>query len=135
MDDTALESTILNLLGSNHWPIQLWMDVPSTPGKKPFHFEQFWIDHPNFQANIQDWWRQAEITHGSKMYRFQQKLKNLKKTLKLWNKKTFDSIFDSQKQLSGQMEEIQIQIREQGLTDELKEQELKVAQQIEERKR
>jgi hypothetical protein len=33
------------------------------------------------------------------------------------------------------MEEIQIQIREQGLTDELKAQELKVAQQIEERKR
>ena len=29
------------------------------------------------------------------------------------------------------MEEIQIQIREQGLTDELKAQELKVAQQIE----
>ena len=69
------------------------------------------------------------------MYRFQQKLKNLKQTLKLWNKQTFDSIFDSQKQLSGQMEEIQIQIRKQGLTDELKAQELKVAQQIEERKR
>jgi exonuclease III len=88
MDDTALESTILNLPGSDHWPIQLWMDVPATPGKKPFHFEQFWLDHPDFQENIQDWWRQAEITQGSKMYRFQQKLKNLKQTLKLWNKQT-----------------------------------------------
>jgi hypothetical protein len=69
------------------------------------------------------------------MYRFQQKLKNLKQTLKLWNKQTFGSIFDSQKQLSKQMEEIQIQIREQGLANELKAQELRVAQQIEERKR
>jgi len=69
------------------------------------------------------------------MYRFQQKLKNLKQTLKLWNKHTFGSIFDSQKQLTEQMEEIQCRIREQGLTDELKTQELRVTQQIEERKR
>jgi exonuclease III len=135
MDDTTMESTILNLPGSDHWPIQLWVDVPATPGKKPFRFEQFWLDHPDFQANIQDWWRQAEIPHGSKMYRFQQKLKNLKQTLKLWNKQTFGSIFDSQKQLSRQMDEIQHQIREQGLTNELKAQELRVAQQIEDRKR
>jgi hypothetical protein len=29
------------------------------------------------------------------MYKFQQKLKNLKHTLKLWNKHTFGNIFDS----------------------------------------
>jgi hypothetical protein len=103
MDGTAMESTILNHPGSDHWPIQLWVDVLATPGKKPFRFEQFWLDHPDFKANIQDWWRQAEISQGSKMYRFQQKLKNLKQTLKLWNKQTFGSIFDSQKQLSQQM--------------------------------
>jgi hypothetical protein len=81
--------------------------VPATPRKKPFKFEQFWLDHPDFQAKIQDWWREAEVSHGSKMYRFQQKLKNLKQILKLWNKKTFGNIFDSQKQLSEQMSEIQ----------------------------
>jgi hypothetical protein len=69
------------------------------------------------------------------MYRFQQKLKNIKKTLKLLNKQTFGSIFDSQKQLSRQMDEIQHQIREQGLTNEIKALELRVAQQIEDRKR
>jgi exonuclease III len=52
MDGTAMESTILNLPGSDHWPIRLWVDVPATPGKKPFRFEQFWLDHPDFQANI-----------------------------------------------------------------------------------
>jgi exonuclease III len=135
MDDTAMESSILNRIGSDHWPIQLWLDVPATPGKKPFHFEQFWLDHPDFQANIQGWWKEAEISYGSKMYRFQQKLKNLKQTLKFWNKHTFGSIFDSQKQLMEQMEEIQCRIREQGLTEELRSQELKVNQQIAERKR
>jgi hypothetical protein len=135
LDGVAMESAILNLSGSDHWPIQLWVDVPATPGKKPFRFEQFWLDHPNFQTNIQDWWRQAEVPYGSKMYRFQQKLKNLKKTLKLWNKHTFGSIFDSQKELMQQMGEIQQRIREQGLTDDLKDQEIRVNQKLEDRKK
>jgi len=69
------------------------------------------------------------------MYRFQQKLKNLKQTFKLWNKHTFGNIFDSQKQLSEQMGKLQHQIRLQGLTNELKSQEIKVNQQLEARKR
>jgi hypothetical protein len=69
------------------------------------------------------------------MYRFQQKLKNLKQYLKLWNKQTFGNIFDSQKQLSERMGEIQDQIRTQGLTKELKAQEETVNQQLEARKR
>jgi len=71
LDGTAMESTILNYPGSDHWPIQLWRDISATPGKRPFRFEQFWLDHPDFKANIQDWWRQAEVSRGSKMYRFQ----------------------------------------------------------------
>ena len=135
LDGTAVETTILNRTGSDHWPIQLWMDVPATPGKKPFRFEQFWLDHPDFQANIRGWWEAAEITHGTKMYRFQQKLKNLKQQLKSWNRHTFDNIFETQKQLTEQMNEIQCKIREQGFTEELKDQELRVNQQLEDRKR
>jgi exonuclease III len=135
LDGTAVETTILNRTGSDHWPIQLWMEVPATPGKKPFRFEQFWLDHPDFQANIQGWWKEAEINHGTKMYRFQQKLKNLKLRLKSWNRHTFGNIFETQKQLTEQMNEIQCKIREQGFTEELKNQELKVTQQLEDRKR
>ena len=62
------------------------------------------------------------------MYRFQKKLKNLKQLLKLWNKQTFGNIFDSKKKVSEQMSEIQNQIRMQGLTNELKAQEVKVNQ-------
>jgi len=36
LNGSTVESTILNLPGSDHWPIRLWMDVTATPGKKPF---------------------------------------------------------------------------------------------------
>jgi hypothetical protein len=111
------------------------MDIPTTPGKKPFRFEKFWLDHPEFQENIQAWWREAEVPRGSKMYRFQQKLKNLKQTLKLWNQSTFGNIFDAQKQLLAQLEGIQQQIRLHGLTNELKAQEITLNQQLEVRKK
>jgi exonuclease III len=39
LEGTALEASILDFPGSDHWPIQLWMEVPTTPGKKPFRFE------------------------------------------------------------------------------------------------
>lgn len=68
------------------------------------------------------------------MYRFQQRLKNLKQRLRLWNKQTFGNIFDSQKQLSEKICTIQNQIWLQGLTDELKTQEAKLNQQLEARK-
>jgi hypothetical protein len=100
LEGIALEASILNIHGSDHWPIHLWMDVPASLGKKPFWFEKFWLNHPDFQENIQDWWRQVEVPRGSKMFRFQQKLKNLKQIIKIWNKQTFGNIFDSQKQLS-----------------------------------
>jgi exonuclease III len=135
LEGTSMESTILNFPGSDHWPLQLWVDISATPGKKPFRFESFWLDHPDFQENIQTWWREAEVPRGSKMYKFQQKLKNLKHTLKLWNQNTFGNIFDAKKQLLAQMEEIQHQIRLQGLTRELKAQEISINQQLEDRKR
>jgi exonuclease III len=134
MEGLAMEASILNTHGSDHWPIQLWIEVPATPGRKPFRFEQFWLNHPDFEAKIQDWWEQAEVTKGSKMFRFQQKLKNLKQLIKTWNKDTFGNIFDSQRQLAEQMENIQHQIRTRGLTDDLKTQEATITQQLGTRK-
>jgi hypothetical protein len=135
MDDTGMEASILDIPGSDHWPIRLWIDLPTATGRKPFRFEQFWLDHPDFQANIQKWWTEAEITQGSKMYRFQQRLKNLKQALRAWNKNTFGDIFASQKHLVDRMSEIQKQIRTQGLTTDLKEQEQVITQQLAARKK
>eukprot|EP00253_Pinus_taeda_P018445 PITA_18445 len=52
MDGTTVESDILPSGGSDHWPISLIVEVSSTPRNKPFRFEKFWLDHPNFQEMI-----------------------------------------------------------------------------------
>jgi hypothetical protein len=39
LEGIALEASILDFHGSYHWPIQLWLEVPATLGKKPFSFE------------------------------------------------------------------------------------------------
>jgi hypothetical protein len=68
------------------------------------------------------------------MYRFQQRLKNLKQHLKAWNKATFGNIFQAQENLHQQIQGIQQQIRQQGLTDSLKHQEKKLNNQLAERR-
>jgi hypothetical protein len=68
------------------------------------------------------------------MYRFQQKLKNFKQKLKTWNKQTFGNIFEAQRQLTNQMGTIQSQIWDQGLSEDLKSQEVTISQKLEERK-
>jgi hypothetical protein len=111
LEGTTLEAKILDFHGSDHWPIQLWLDVLATPGCKPFRLEQFWINHPDFQQNAHIWWEEAAVSTGTKMYRLQQKLKNFKQKLKTWNKQTFGNIFEAQKQLMEQMSNVQGQIQ------------------------
>jgi hypothetical protein len=96
MEGLTWHATVIDAPGSNHWPILLRMDISGTPGKKPFHFKKFWLTHPDFQENIEQWWQEVVVPRGTPMYKFQQKLKNLKQRLKRWNKSTFGNIFQAQ---------------------------------------
>jgi hypothetical protein len=74
------------------------------------------------------------VSNGSKMYRFQQKLKNFKQKFKNWNKQTFGNIFETQRQLTEKMNTIQSQIWDTGLFEPLKLHEEAIKQKLEERK-
>jgi exonuclease III len=134
MDGLAWNATVIDTPGSDHWPILLTLNITGTPGRKPFRFEKFWLKHPDFQTNIKTWWEEAAIQTGTPMYRFQQRLKNLKQHLKSWNKSTFGDIFQAQENLKQQMQTLQQQIRSQGLTEDLKTQETLLNNQIAERR-
>jgi hypothetical protein len=93
LEDPLLEASILPRSGSDHWPIQLWIETTSTPKYKPFIFEKFWLTHPDFPELSMKWWSKAEVTRGTLMYRFQQRLKNFKQSVRDWNKNVFGNIF------------------------------------------
>jgi hypothetical protein len=103
----AWNVTIIDSLASDHWPILLNINISGTPGIIPFRFDKFWLTHPDFQANIQSWWKEVVIPTGTPMYRFQQRLKNLKQHLKAWNKSTFGNIFQAQDNLNQQIQSLQ----------------------------
>jgi len=101
-----VEATILPKSGSNHWRVQLWIDTIATPKFKPFRFENLWLTHLEFPELSHTWWANAEILHGTKMYRFQQRLKHFKQQLRYWNKNVIGNIFQEKKALEQQLEEI-----------------------------
>eukprot|EP00253_Pinus_taeda_P022384 PITA_22384 len=106
LDGKNVESSILPSGGSDHWPISLIVEVPGTPRNKPFHFEKFWIEHPNFLTMVEKWWAEPLAKEGSKMFNLQKRLKNIKLKLKDWNKTVFGNIFQEKATIEQKLEQI-----------------------------
>ena len=84
---------VLLATGSNHWPISLSWDWSYSPRGKPFHFENFWMEHKDFKDLVSQWWQELVPPPGTIMFRFQQKLKALKAKIRTWNREEFGNIF------------------------------------------
>ena len=84
---------VLSAACSDHWPISLSWDWTCSTLRKPFRFEQFWIEHKDFKDLVQQWWQELIPPSGTTMYCFQQKLKMLKSKIRIWNKEEFGNIF------------------------------------------
>ena len=129
MSDNAIHlggdfhSSILPLAGSDHWPILLQWSQPGSHCNRTFRFESFWFSHAGFKDFVTNAWRSFVPADGSKMFQFQQKLRNLKHTLKQWNKSQFGNIFDNQKELELKMSLLQQKIIIEGRTEDYDKQE------------
>ena len=53
--DDYYEAKILPSTGSDHWPIQLEIDIKYVPENRPFRFELFWLRDPAFLEQVRDW--------------------------------------------------------------------------------
>eukprot|EP00253_Pinus_taeda_P015369 PITA_15369 len=106
LDGKVVESKILTSGGADHWPISLMVEIPGTPRNKPFRFEKFWIEHPNFLTMVEKWWSKPLDEEGSKMFNLQKKLKNIKLKLKDWNKTVFGNIFQEKAIIEQKLEQI-----------------------------
>lgn len=126
-------ASIIPFSGSDHWPIELQWNRPGHHLRRPFRFEEFWFSHPEFEQLVRSCWTNFNPTEGTRMARFQQKLKNLKKAIKQWNHKTFGNILADQAQLNSEMKKIQQSIINGGRTEELSKQEQDIESKILER--
>eukprot|EP00253_Pinus_taeda_P024539 PITA_24539 len=121
--------------GSDHWPILLHWSRPSNCSNRPFRFEAFWLLDTKFKEVVNQAWKSFIPPAGAKMYQFQQKLKHLKQTLKIWNRNHFGNIQESRQKLEQQMKALQQTFFLEGCTEEQIQQEQVLWNQIEERKK
>eukprot|EP00253_Pinus_taeda_P023364 PITA_23364 len=128
MDGITAESDILPSGGSDHWPISLIVEVLGTPRNKPFRFEKFWLDHPNFLEMVKKWWSEPLEISGSKMFNLQKKLKITKQKIKDWNKTIFRNIFQEKIILENKLEQIHREGAAGNLSAEALEQEKTLSQ-------
>lgn len=49
-----LDASILPCMGSNHWPIQLEIDLKTWPKNRPFIFESFWLRDPKLMKKVEE---------------------------------------------------------------------------------
>ena len=71
-----------------------------------------WLSHPALEGNISHWWN-LEVD-GTAMYRVSQKLKNVKRNIKSWNRTNFGHIFQEKDEISNQLSSIQDEIQHSG---------------------
>ena len=123
------------VMGSDHWPIRLEIDIKKNSCKKPFKFEAFWLRNPQFLPKLEEWWIQSTQKGKGKMHTFQLKLKELKGKIKKWNKDEFGNIMEEKQKLEKEMEEIQQKIITEGRNEERSKEEGIIISQLEERRK
>lgn len=77
-----ITTSILPIVDSDHWPISLQWKDRGNSNMKPFRFETFWLTHPDFKNMVKSAWERFIPTRGSTMYKFQQRLKHIKRKIK-----------------------------------------------------
>ena len=106
MQGLTLDCNILPWGGSDHWPVQLEAGFQTTPKKRPFKFEKFWMEHPTFKERIKQWWREEQPEQGTRMFKLYKKLKHIKYRLKEWNKDTFGNINQEKNNIEEKMKNL-----------------------------
>ena len=74
-------------------------------GPTPFRFENMWLEHKLFKANVSAWWEE-DTFYRRPGYRFMRKLRSLKYKLFEWNKVVFGDLSMEKKKLEKRIKEI-----------------------------
>ncbi|XP_019455065.1 PREDICTED: uncharacterized protein LOC109356184 [Lupinus angustifolius] len=106
---------------SDHHPLMLNCFNALASHKSQFRFHRMWIQHPALHKVVEDHWKIRVV--GCPMYIMATKLKTLKHVLKVWNREIFGNIHLRVQNALALVKDIQLCIKDNGLTDDLMAQE------------
>ena len=75
---SEIHCATLPSMGSDHWPDEIMRSGLASQFKNPFRFEHFWLENSYFDRKIKTRWEDLSEGDEPSMYKFQQKLKDLK---------------------------------------------------------
>ncbi|KAK1310039.1 hypothetical protein QJS10_CPA08g01386 [Acorus calamus] len=77
-------SEVLPRHASDHAPLLIYTSLPTPSGPNPFRFERFWLDYSSLGDIVKYGWNMP--SYASPMGMFQQKLRNLQRSLRQWHR-------------------------------------------------
>eukprot|EP00253_Pinus_taeda_P003328 PITA_03328 len=117
----AAHSKVLSSSVSDHYPIMLTLDSHVQLGPIPFRYNPLWRNNAVAVDIIEGTWKQH--IEGSPSFIWEMKIKNTRKALKDGAKISYKEPEKIKKLLQQELDKIQIQIEQQGLTPQLKKEE------------
>ncbi|XP_057821204.2 uncharacterized protein LOC131033917 [Cryptomeria japonica] len=101
-----LESTILSLIGSEHFPICLNVSLGHSEGGHPFRFESMWLRVLDLHDLIAAWWNELVLGNNSRLFKLNKKLEYIKIKIKEWNLSQFQNIHMEKLKVTTKLEDI-----------------------------
>ncbi|XP_057790938.1 uncharacterized protein LOC131008050 [Salvia miltiorrhiza] len=114
----SVHAHVLPHITSDHSPLILKCQNPTTQHQNFFKFLNMWILHPDFHEVVRNSWNQDYDT-TCPIFRVMAKLKRLKHVLKDWNKNTFRKVDIMLADFQQELLEIQQIISRDGYTEDL----------------
>lgn len=115
----ALESSILPLIGSDHYPICLEVTLGQAEGGTPFRFEKMWFRVPKLYDLIAAWWNEPIFGNYSRLLILNKKLKYIKVKIKEWNKSHFKNIHMEKLRIRAELADLTSSVITSGMTKDL----------------
>lgn len=112
----------LNKSCLDHYPLLLLLSRDARAYPTSFKFMSMWNSHNDCKRLIKDVW--STDIHGCPIYRLSQKLKLLKKELKIWNKSVFGDVHLQVQKTQETLDCVQAKIDSDGCSDLLLDQQI-----------
>ena len=111
---SAITQSALPHLDSDHNPIVLEAGGFSS-GKNPFRFENMWLKIDGFKDLVRSWWN-GYFVEGYSSHCIAEKLKALKKDLKIWNKEVVGNVSFNRAEAFSHLQRWEAKENENSLT-------------------